>query len=328
MEEKTGKNEEWNIKARVLEFFRKTIICCCLEIISVAAIIIDTGYSTSTGQIGQNSILRSLIYFAILFFSIFYQLVYLLISISEQNKGINKEIREQRTMFGNSLGEKQCIPTREKEERCHQLIINKLDERSHFQYYTYDVTEVLKQKLENNSNISKLKIICYGRSGYGDIISHITRLRLNIDVEVIMYNTEKDAPIQREDDRRDINKHIKELKSRNKNVKVYVSNIPPMIRASALYVGDTAVWTTIQSYQLQYIENEKKIDNQKSITERLDIYRPDKSLIIICDETSSKKDFDGVTGYFNQEFERLKADSKEAIIDKNEVKYQVRANEK
>ena len=284
-------------------------------------LIIDTGYTTSTGQIGQNSILRSLIYFAILFFSIFYQLVYLLISISEQNKGINKEIREQRTMFGNSLGEKQCIPIREKEDRCHQIIINKLDERSHFQYYTSDVTDILKQKLANKTGISKLKIICYGRNGYEEIMAYIIRLGLNIDVEVIMYNTENEESFQRKDDRKDIDKQIKDLKSCNNCVKIYVSNIPPMIRASALYVGDTAIWTSIQAYQFQYKAYKENVDGMKVPKKKLDIYRPFKSLIIICDETSSKKDFDGVTDYFNQEFERLKKDSKEAVIDNDEVKY-------
>lgn len=268
-----------------------------------------------------------LICFSVFLLSLSYQILLGVVQRKKQRDEFLKELSNLNTYLDQTKISS-CTPTREKEERCHQIIINKLDERSHFQYYTSDVTDVLKQKLANKSGISKLKIICYGRNGYGEVISYITRLGLNIDVEVIMYNTENEATFQRKDDRTDIDKQIKDLKSRNNNVKIYVSDIPPMIRASALYVGDTAIWTTIQAYQFKYVEYKEKLNGKKVTTKKLDIYRPDKSLIIICDETSSKKDFDGVTDYFNEEFRRLKEDSKEAVIDNDEVKYQVRDNEK
>lgn len=309
-----------------LNLFKKPITWAWVVFGVVSASLDYNGYFNSESK-GIWAKIGLYICIAVFVVLVIYQILSVFVRRNEQQDKILTEISNLNTYF-DEMKTASCTPTREKEERCHQIIINKLDERSHFQYYTSDVTDVLKQKLANKSGISKLKIICYGRNGYGEVISYITRLGLNIDVEVIMYNTENETTFQRKDDRTDIDKQIKDLKSRNNNVKIYVSDIPPMIRASALYVGDTAIWTTIQAYQFKYVEYKEKLNGKKVTTKKLDIYRPDKSLIIICDETSSKKDFDGVTDYFNEEFRRLKEDSKEAVIDNDEVKYQVRDNEK
>ena len=221
-----------------------------------------------------------------------------------------------------------CIPSRNQEDRCHQIIINKLDEQSHFKYDTDDVTEELKTRLSKNTKIDHLKIICYGRSGYQDVIRLIARLNRDIRVELIMFNTENDRFISREKDREYIDRHIKDLKSRKKDVDVYVSTDPPMLRASALYEGDTPVWTAVQSYQLRYREDCIVEGNRRISVRRLDLHRPDDdSLIIICDKKSSKTDFDGVIHYFNSEFNRLMSNSKEAIITSDgRVEYRERAD--
>lgn len=265
---------------------------------------------------------------------IIYKIICIAIKHNKQREDIVRTLGKLNTKINeNKLSGGVCVPTYEKEERCHQVIINKLDERSHFQYITEEVTLELKKQLSINHKISKLQIICYGRSGYDDVMQHISRLNRKIHVEVIMYNAEKNVEnntiIHRDDDRSQIDRHIKSLKERNRDVKIYLSDIPPMIRACALYEDDTAVWTTIQSYQLQCKEYEVELDGKKMKMGRLDLYRPDDSLIIICDEKSSKKDFDGVVQYFRNEFKRLKKGSKEAILtSRGKVEYQDRIDEK
>lgn len=221
-----------------------------------------------------------------------------------------------------------CVPPHRQEDRCHQIIINKLDEQSHFKYDTDDVTEELKTQLTQNTKINRLKIICYGRSGYQDVIRLIARLNRDIRIELVMFNAENDRFISRDKDREYIDRHIKDLKSRKKDVNVYVSTDPPMLRASALYEGDTPVWTAVQSYQLRYRED-RVIDGEKTtVIKKLDLHRPDDdSLIIICDKKSSKTDFDGVIHYFNSEFNRLMFNSKEAILTSDgRIEYHERRN--
>jgi uncharacterized coiled-coil protein SlyX len=238
--------------------------------------------------------------------------------VSESNAKI-EQIEERVQTISEKMENLACIPTRKPEERCHEIIINKLDEQSHFKYDTDAVTEELKEHLAKNTKINRLKIICYGRSGYQDLIRHIAKLNRDIRVELIMFNAEDDEFISRPKDKEYIDRHIKELKGKKKEVTVYVSSDPPMLRASALYEGDTPVWTAVQSYQLRYRQDSVTENGKTTMEKRLDLHRPDEddgSLIIICDKKSSKTDFDGVIRYFNGEFDRLMSNSKEAILTK------------
>ena len=252
-------------------------------------------------------------------------------SMSEVVSGSNAKVERIEECIQN-ISEKMenlaCIPARKPEERCHEIIINKLDEQSHFKYDTDAVTEELRDQLTKNTKINRLKIICYGRSGYQDLIRYIARLNRDIRVELVMFNAEDDEFISRPKDKEYIDRHIKELKGKKKEVDVYVSSDPPMLRASALYEGDTPVWTAVQSYQLRYRQDSVVENGKKILEKRLDLHRPDEddgSLIIICDKKSSKTDFDGVIRYFNGEFDRLMSNSKEAFLNRQgDIEYRER----
>ena len=240
-------------------------------------------------------------------------------TVASESSAKIERIEESIQSISEKMENLACIPARKSEERCHEIIINKLDEQSHFKYDTDAVTEELKEHLAKNTKINRLKIICYGRSGYQDLIRYIARLNRDIRVELVMFNAEDDEFISRPKDKEYIDRHIKELKGKKKEVAVYVSSDPPMLRASALYEGDTPVWTAVQSYQLRYRQDSVTENGKTTMEKRLDLHRPDEddgSLIIICDKKSSKTDFDGVIRYFNGEFDRLMSNSKEAILTK------------
>lgn len=80
----------------------------------------------------------------------------------------------------------------------------------------------------------------------------------------------------------------------NSNIDVFVSDIPPAIRAATVYVEGTPIWSATQSYQFM-LGN----DNH------LELSRPKESLIATCSEKSSKRDFDGIVRCFEREFKRL-----------------------
>lgn len=185
-----------------------------------------------------------------------------------------------------------CDTTRSTVTECQSNILLKLDSRSRFKYNTIDVTKELSDLLDSNKNIEEIRIICFGRSGYGDIVQHISEKSLNINVSIIVCNPKRNKFICRKDDEEKINQHIKHMLEND--VTVFVSDIPPAIRASAVYVKGNPIWCAIQSYQFEKGESGK-----------IEMVRPKESLIVTCNEGSSKSDFDGIVKCFENEYTRL-----------------------
>lgn len=187
-----------------------------------------------------------------------------------------------------------CGLTRMKVEDSNNKIIGRLDARSDFRYNTADVTQELIGMLDQNHAITEVCIICYGRSAYGAVVNHINEKRLKTRVKIIVCNPEKNQFICRANDDTRIRNHIKEMLE-NPNIEVYVSDIPPAIRASTVYINGTPIWSATQSYQFTLSQNG-----------HLELSRPKESLIATCSEKSSKRDFDGIIRCFETEFKTFK----------------------
>ena len=140
------------------------------------------------------------------------------------------------------------------------------------------------------------------------MVPHIHAKRLPIKLEIIVCNPEKNDFICKKDDNQRIRSQIREMMVDNK-ADIYVSDIPPAIRASTVYVKDRPIWSATQPYQFE-----------RSKDGKLELFRPPISLIVTCDESSSKKDFDGVVKCFEDEFERLQKKSlKPALTENDEI---------
>lgn len=178
-----------------------------------------------------------------------------------------------------------------------------LQNQSNLRYLTLDETDRLRRLLDNNPTVTKIRIICFGRNVYGEIVNHIYETHLPIKIEIIMCNPEENPEICLPSDDGKIRENCKRL-LRNK-AGVYVSDIPPAIRAATVYAEETAILVCVQSYEF-------KRENGK-----LTLDRPERSVIITCDERSLKVDFDGVVHYFENEYERLWQSSRKPQIKKD-----------
>ncbi len=233
-------------------------------------------------------------------------------SIKEQLSNINiKELNNQLVKMDDTITDminktknfdETCYQTREKVNGCQEEIIAKLNDKSYFQYHTTDVTSQLKKLLDSNSKISEIRIICFGRSGYGEIVQHIEEKNLSIKIKIIICNPIKNKFICNRNDSNKI-KDLIEIMYRI-NAEIYLSDIPPAIRASTVYEKDEAIWSATQSYQFKRISKDKII-----------LTRPKESLIVTCDEHNSKRDFNGIVKCFESEYERLLKNSVPPTID-------------
>lgn len=186
--------------------------------------------------------------------------------------------------------------------------------KSHFEYNTGAVTRLLEDYVHNHiSEITEVHIVCFGRNAYEQAINYIVETCRNITVKVIFCNTEKNKAICLKDDDRKICEQIKKLLVKctkwNIKIEIFVSDIPPAIRASIVYAGKKgAVWGAIQSYNFVW-------EGQQ-----LTLVRPEESLIVVGDETCSKKDFNGIISCIEDEFKRLgRSVNKKALINDGKV---------
>lgn len=181
-----------------------------------------------------------------------------------------------------------------------------MDGKSYFQYRTTDVTVQLKRLLDIHKEIDEIHIICFGRSGYGEVAQYIAEKKLPIKIKIIICNPKKNEFINSNSDVSKIKELIKIM--RKCGAEIYLSNIPPTIRASTVYIQENAIWSVMQSYQFQ-----------RGVNNCLELMRPrdsQDSLIVVCDKHSSKKDFDGIVKCFESEFERLLSNSEYLKVDK------------
>lgn len=188
---------------------------------------------------------------------------------------------------------------------------DELHRKSHFEYNTATVTKLLEDYVQSHaSEITEVHIVCFGRNTYEQAINFIAAQCRNITVKVIFCNTKKNKIICREDDDSKIREKIKELLNkhpeRNNKIEIFVSDIPPTIRASIVYAGKMeAVWGAIQSYNFEWED------------ERLTLVRPEKSLCVVADEAYEKNDFKGIIECIEKELKRLgsSANKKASLTD-------------
>lgn len=210
------------------------------------------------------------------------------------------EMKQQYELFNNnmelmedSLSEKIVCPA-------HKTI---------FEYTSTDVTQITNQLLDRHPT-AKIRIICFGRNGYGDVIEHVKEKKLKVQVEIIVYYPYGKECICRPTDTQDILHHIRKMLESETPVKVYATNIPPSIRACVISENGKAIWGAIQSYRF-----EKRNDGEISLV------KPKESLIPVCGEYTANKDFNGLVRCFEEEFQYLKTDYYDTKILKNEVKF-------
>ena len=156
-----------------------------------------------------------------------------------------------------------------------------------------------------NRDIEKLCIICFGRRGFGGLVNWINEKKIETDVSIIVFNPEAQPSICRDDDKdiieRNIKDWLKDSNNTNKKTEIFVSDIPPMIRAAVAYSKDNtnslrAVWGTLQSYRFA-----------SRGTSSITLEKPPASLISVCDEErTTAADFQSLVRCFEEEFERLK----------------------
>ena len=98
--------------------------------------------------------------------------------------------------------------------------------------------------------------------------------------------------------------------SNDVTVEVYASNIPPSIRACVIYEQGRPIWGAMQSYRF-----EKRNDGG------LSLQKPSRSLIAVCGDTSSQRDFSGMIKCFEEEFDYLLNDYYIAELIDDEVSF-------
>lgn len=178
-----------------------------------------------------------------------------------------------------------------------------------FEYNSTDVTRVTNELLERHPE-SEIHIICFGRNGYGDVIEHIKEKGLKVKAKIIVYNPEAGYQICRSKDKEDICKHIRNMLSNDVSVEVYASNIPPSIRACVIYEQGRPIWGAMQSYRFE-----------KRNAGGLSLQKPSRSLIAVCGDTSSQRDFSGMIKCFEEEFDYLLNDYCTAELKDDEVSF-------
>lgn len=168
--------------------------------------------------------------------------------------------------------------------------------------------------IDKEKNIKELHIICFGRNGFGGVIEHIVNKKINIAVKVIVFNADANPGICHTDDKSRIERNIIEWLKDSNNIEVIVSNIPPMIRAAVVYAENGtgapyAIWGSIQSYRFAYYND---------VQRKISLERPKNSLVSVCRAGKTVEgDFRTLVKCFEEEYSRLKSDSRKAVVTKN-----------
>lgn len=217
----------------------------------------------------------------------------------------NKKIKE---VYKNSVSLEDAFRrVEEKVDQNCELMQQHMKNESNFRFVTTDTTSELFRILDNNREITAIRIICYGRNAYQEVVQHINSKQLKINVQMIMCNPNENSDICNDSDKNMICSQIEEMLKYSCRPKIYVSTIPPTIRASTVYIDEKPIWSVTQAYTFRR-ENGK-------ITYRV----PERSVISVCDITRNKADMNDVVKCFDEEFKRLKSHSKKAILLNSQV---------
>lgn len=148
---------------------------------------------------------------------------------------------------------------------------------------------------------SKIKIICYGTSKYGKVIDKLKDDFPKIDAEIIVCSSELTL-LDYGNDKALLKSVTKEI-SKLPNIKVYVSKIPPTVRASLILSSNgSPLLCTMQSY-LIYPEEGSGLFRGKN-----------KTPAIVAKDEDSHILFP-LMNIFEREFRRLKDASEQYIIN-------------
>lgn len=203
-------------------------------------------------------------------------------------------------------------------EEIEHGLLNKLNESSNFKFRTSETTRELEIFIEKkeNKNIKKVRIICFGRNGYGQTIDYIADNHPNIEIEMIVCNPTKNSVVCKPTDIDDIQRYIISASKAQKS-RILVSDVPPSIRAAIVYSEDKktkkliAVWGIVEPYKFaQY--------NNGVILKRSD--SSEEALIAKCDsKITNANDFNGIINYIEREFAYLEKHSHEPEIKSDTV---------
>ena len=160
-----------------------------------------------------------------------------------------------------------------------------------------------------NSEVGKIRIICYGTSGFGNLIHDLNDKKSDIKVSILVCSPDSEHIRYRDEDVPQIKKVIK-ICQENKNIKIRKSLIAPTIRACVLYdksKNPNPIWASIQTY---YFENDK---NYNSLNYR-------KFYAVVADEEKSLKLLQEMDKVIKDEFDRLiKFTLKEQKLNDNQI---------
>lgn len=141
----------------------------------------------------------------------------------------------------------------------------------------------------HSGNGKSIKIICYGTSGYGKVIDLLTSNYKKVKIEVILCSPNLSI-LNNQIDKDVLRNFVKKLK--DNNVSVYISEIPPTIRASLIYNSkNKPIWCSIQPYLI--------------FSDRPQFRGADYTPSIIADENNPIM-ISELSEIFLNEFERLK----------------------
>lgn len=202
-------------------------------------------------------------------------------------------------------------------------LINKLNESTNFKFRTSETTRELEKYFDSDirHKISKVKIICFGRNGYGDTIEYIVSQHPNIEIELIVCNPSKNKNICKAKDEDNIKRQIINA-SRNGHATIYASDVPPPIRAAIIYTKeknyegryiDKAIWGIVEPYEFERTTSGFVLRRSET---------NGAALITVCDSRiNTSDDFNGIINYIEREFNYLKSYSCEPKIINGEVDF-------
>ena len=181
---------------------------------------------------------------------------------------------------------------------CERIALN---ECVFFTRGNVQVDNFINDALHSN-NAKKMKVICYGTSKFGRIIDGIMNSNIlkHIELEVVicspcitLFNNELDKPL--------LIQNLKDMIMTG-NIKVYISNTPPTIRAGLIYDEDgNAMCCSMQPYYI--------------FMDELRMFRGEKLTPAIFANEENRTILNELQHLFEKEFDRL-SDSKSGLVTK------------
>jgi hypothetical protein len=159
----------------------------------------------------------------------------------------------------------------------------------------FEINDNVVKLFKNNTNSKmKMKIICYGTSKYGKLVDAI-KFHKNTEFEIIVCSPHSPFLSNFQEDKKVLESVINDM-VKDTRISLYVSTIPPTIRASLISKEvennkENYVWCSVQPYYI-FLEDEGKLFRGENF-----------SPTIVADEESFV--MSDLKKVFDDEFERL-----------------------